>query len=168
MTAYGIDNDDIGKKYSTLYDNLVAKLSQNQDADARRMKLNEKSSEEDLLSDFAINVNSVYGVMWRLVPSKELPKIPSDYFKQTKISRDALNEKKKEEEHIGNKQEKDNTTTELACKSTHYFVMNHHYLVSDLPQSRIKSLQVYLNWLLTPYKTDDVILRALLLEKIRL
>ena len=45
LTAYVIDNDEIGKKYSSLYDNLVVKLSQNQDADARRMKLNEKSSE---------------------------------------------------------------------------------------------------------------------------
>ena len=40
LTAYVIDNDEIGKKYSSLYDNLVVKLSQNQDADARRMKLN--------------------------------------------------------------------------------------------------------------------------------
>lgn len=154
LTAYVIDNEEMGKKYSSLYANLVNKLSQNQDADTRRMKLNEKSSEEDLLSDFAINANSIYGVMWRLVPSKELPKIPSDYFKQTKISRDALNEKKKGEER---KEEKEDSAPELACKSTHYFVMNHNYLVSDLPQSRIKSLQVYLNWLLAPYKTDDVI-----------
>lgn len=157
LTAYVIDNDEMGRKYSSLYNNLVNKLSQNQDADARRMKLNEKSSEEDLLSDFAINANSVYGVMWRLVPSKELPKIPSDYFKQTKISRDALSEKKEEEELEGSKGEKGNNTLELACKSMHYFVMNQNYLVSDLPQSRIKSLQVYLNWLLAPYKTDDVI-----------
>ena len=157
LTAYVIDNDEIGKKYSSLYDNLVVKLSQNQDADARRMKLNEKSSEEDLLSDFAVRSNSVYGVMWRIVPSNELPKIPSDFFKQTTISRDALNEKKKEEDQSENKQEKDNAVKELACKSTHYFVLNQHYLVSDLPLSRIKSLQVYLNWLLTPYKTDDVI-----------
>lgn len=145
LSAYVIDNDDMGKKHSDLYDNLVEKLSQNQNADARRMKLNEKSTEEDLLSDFALNATNVYGVIWRIAPTKEMPHIPADFFKNAKISRDALNDKDKEEE------------TGVSCKSIHYFVMNKKYLVTDYPKSRVKSLQVYLNWLLEPYKTSDVI-----------
>ena len=57
LLAYDIENEDLSSNYSDLFDNLKQKLGQGEIADNRRMKLNSESTEEDLLSDFAVAQN---------------------------------------------------------------------------------------------------------------
>ncbi|MBT0573663.1 hypothetical protein OKE68_10595 [Riemerella anatipestifer] len=140
LLAYDIDNEDIKAPYSDLFEKLKEKLGYGESADTRRMKLNLSSSDEDLLSDFAITDRYVYGVMWRISPSKEIPRIPDDYFSNPKIQID----------DIFNNDEK----IQLTCKEHYYFALNNHFLVTNLPKSRIKSLEVYLNWLLLATRGD--------------
>lgn len=44
----------------------------------------------------------------------------------------------------------------LVCKEHYYFALNNYFLVTNLPKSRIKSLQTYLNWLLEAVRGDKL------------
>lgn len=54
LLAYDIENEDIKSSHSCLFEKLKDKLGRGEIADTRRMRLNPKSNEEDLLSDFAV------------------------------------------------------------------------------------------------------------------
>lgn len=140
LLAYDIENEDLSPNYSDLFDNLKQKLGQGEIADNRRMKLNSESTEEDLLSDFAVAQNYIYGVMWRIAPSKEIPRIPDGLFKNPKIQ---INDIRSNDEKFL-----------LTCKEHYYFAVNKKFLITSLPKTRIKSLQVYLNWLLEAYRGE--------------
>ena len=142
LQAYDIENEEIGKAYSDLQEKLKEKLEAREIADIRRMKLNPESPEEDLLSDFAITERYVFGVMWRISPAKEVPSIPEGLFKNPTIQIDDIQEQEKR--------------ISLICKDHYYFSLNKHFLVTNLPKSRIKSLQVYLNWLLEAVRGDKL------------
>lgn len=142
LQAYDIENEEIGKAYSDLQEKLRDKLGTGEIADVRRLKLNVDSPEEDLLSDFAITERYVFGVMWRISPAKEVPSIPEGLFKNTTIQIDEIQEQEK--------------NVSLICKDHYYFSLNKHFLVTNLPKSRIKSLQVYLNWLLEAVRGDKL------------
>lgn len=142
LQAYDIENEEIGKAYSDLYEKLEEKLKAREIADVRRMKLNPESPEEDLLSDFAITERYIFGVMWRIAPAKEVPSIPEGLFKNPTIQIDDIQEQEKR--------------ISLICKDHYYFSLNKHFLVTNLPKSRIKSLQVYLNWLLEAVRGDKL------------
>ena len=142
LQAYDIENEEMGKAFSDLHERLRAKLEVREIADSRRMRLNADSPEEDLLSDFAITERYVFGVMWRIAPAKEVPSIPEGLFKNPTIQ-------------IGEIQEQENKIS-LVCKEHYYFSLNNNFLVTNLPKSRIKSLQVYLNWLLEAVRGDKL------------
>lgn len=142
LIAYEIENEDIRREYSDLYEKLSLKLKSGETANERRMRLNETSSEEDLLSDFAVTEKYVYGVMWRITPAKEAPSIPEGLFSHNKIQ-------------IGDIQEKEKNKS-LICKDHYYFALDKFHLVTNLPKSRIKALQVYLNWLLSATRGDNL------------
>lgn len=142
LQAYDIENEEIGKAYSDLQEKLRTKLEAHEIADVRRMRLNPESPEEDLLSDFAITERYVFGVIWRISPAKEVPSIPEGLFKNPTIQIDDIQEQEK--------------SISLICKDHYYFSLNKHFLVTNLPKSRIKSLQVYLNWLLEAVRGDKL------------
>lgn len=142
MQAYDIENEEIGKAYSDLQEQLRMKLSAGEIADTRRMKLNVDSPEEDLLSDFALARHYIFGVMWRISPAKEVPSIPEGLFKNQTIQIDDIQDKEK--------------NVSLVCKDHYYFSLNNYFLVTNLPKSRIKSLQTYLNWLLEAIRGDKL------------
>ena len=142
LQAYDIENDEIDKAYSDLQENLHTKLSAGEIADIRRMKLNADLPDEDLLSDFSLTKHYIFGVMWRISPAKEIPSIPEGLFKNPTI-------------HIAEIQEKEDKIS-LVCKEHYYFSLNNHFLVTNLPKSRIKSLQTYLNWLLENLRGDKL------------
>lgn len=142
LQAYDIENEEIGKAYSDLQEKLKTKLEAREIADVRRMKLNPESPEEELLSDFAITTRYVFGVMWRIAPAKEVPSIPEGLFKNPTIQ---INDIQEQEKNIS-----------LICKDHYYFSLNKYFLVTNLPKSRIKSLQVYLNWLLEAVRGDKL------------
>lgn len=142
LQAYDIENEEIGRAYCDLQEQLRKKLSAGEIADARRMKLNADSPEEDLLSDYALAEQYVFGVMWRISPAKEVPSIPEGLFKNQTIQ-------------IGEIQDNEEKVS-LVRKDYYYFALNNHFLVTNLPKSRIKSLQTYLNWLLTAFRGDKL------------
>ena len=142
LQAYDIENDEIGRAYCDLQEQLRKKLSAGEIADTRRMKLNADSPEEDLLSDYALTEQYIFGVMWRISPAKEVPSIPDGLFKNQKIQ---IGEIPDNEEKVS-----------LVRKDYYYFALNNYFLVTNLPKSRIKSLQTYLNWLLTAFRGDKL------------
>ena len=142
LLAYDIENEDIKMPHSDLFEKLKEKLDKGGIANIRRMKLNSNSNEEDLLSDFATTDRYVFGVMFRIAPSKEIPRIPDEFFNNPKIE---FNDIYNEHEEI-----------QFTCKEHYYFALNEYFLVTSLPKSKIKSLQVYLNWLLEATRGDKL------------
>ena len=139
LRAYEIDNPTKANPYSDLTDNLIAKLrSQNGKAKERRMLLSSESQDEDILTDFSIKESApyVWGVMWRIAPTEETPSIPELLFEKEKISTVDI-------------KNKDGRSSLLTRKDLYYFIVDHNYLVTNLPKNRVKSLQDYLNWFLT-------------------
>ena len=139
LNAYLIDNTNLKEEHSDLTRNLIEKLHQQKGkARERRMKLNSESTEEDILTDYSINANMpyVWGVMWRIAPTKDMPSIPEDLFENEKIT---TNDIKTEVQNA-------NLCTK---KDQFYFAVNNSHLVTNLPKGRVKSLQDYLNWFLT-------------------
>lgn len=146
LNAYQIDNINLKEEYSTLMPNLIKKLNEQKGkAKERRMKLNSESIEEDILTDYSINANMpyVWGVMWRIAPTKDMPNIPENLFENEKIT---TNDIKTE---VAN----ENLRTK---KDQFYFAINKFHLVTNLPKSRIKSLQDYLNWFLTIERGENL------------
>lgn len=146
LNAYQIDNINLKEEYSTLTTNLIKKLNEQKGkAKERRMKLNSESIEEDILTDYSINANMpyVWGVMWRIAPTKDMPNIPENLFENEKIT---TNDIKTE---VAN----ENLRTK---KDQFYFAINKFHLVTNLPKSRIKSLQDYLNWFLTIERGENL------------
>ena len=142
LQAYDIENKEIEQAYSDLQSKLKAKLNAHGMADSRRMKLNLESTEEDLLSDYAISELYVFGVIWRIAPAKEVPSIPDKLFENATIQINDIQDQEK--------------NASLICKDHYYFSLNNHFLITNLPKSRVKSLQVYLNWLLESERGDKL------------
>lgn len=134
LSAYEIDNGEIGQEFSDLMKNLTIKLSDKNKSNIRRLKLNEDSDEEDLISDYSLNEKYVFGVMWRISPSNGSPAIPSDLFEKETIQMSEI--------------EGLDDGSLLICKEHYYFALNKFFMVTNLPKTRIKPLQTYLNWLL--------------------
>lgn len=139
LRAFEIDNPTKATPCSDLTDNLIIKLrSQRGKAKDRRMLLSSESQDEDILTDFSIKESApyVWGVMWRIAPTKETPNIPENLFEKEKITAVDINSK-------------DGKSNLLTRKDLYYFIINRQFLVTNLPKNRIKSLQDYLNWFLT-------------------
>lgn len=143
LQAYDLENGEMHRPYSDLMEKLAAKLSaKGEMAGNRRLILNEESNEEDLLSSYSIKEKFIFGVMWRIIPQKEVPSIPDELFKHETIQITEIQDKE------GN--------SILICKDHYYFALNKRFLVTNLPKSRIKSLEVYLNWLLEATRGDKL------------
>ena len=146
LLAYEIDATNIKVEHSDLTHNLIQRLnSQKEKAGERRMRLSSESFDEDILTDYSINASRpyVWGVMWRIAPSKDMPNIPEGLFNNEKImTHDIKSEDGKE--------------NLLQRKDVYYFAIDNKYLVTNLPKTRIKSLQNYFNWFLEVLRGDKL------------
>lgn len=142
LRAFTISNSNIKTSESDIMEKLEMKLHDSVAYDRIMPLRDEKDSPEDLLSDYTINPGKyIYGVMFRLVPTKEVNNIPDDLFSHSKIQIDEIRSK---EAKIG-----------LTCKEHFYFAINNSHLVTNLPGNKtIKSLQTYLNWLTEALRGD--------------
>lgn len=142
LRAFSISNSNIKKSESDIMDKLEEKLRGSVASDRRLPLRSEENAPEDLLSDYAINAGKyIYGVMLRLVQTKEIKNIPDDLFSHPKIQIDEISSKE--------------TKTGVSSKDHFYFALNNSFLVTDLPAHRtIKSLQTYLNWLTEALRGD--------------
>ncbi|MBD5247770.1 MAG: hypothetical protein HDS54_06370 [Barnesiella sp.] len=134
LHAYEVENVDLNSDISDIYDVLYRRLNRDESANDRRMKLNSVSSEEDVISDFSINENGIFCVMMRISPTEEIATIPDSFFKGRTVQ-------------LGSSQSKSEPT--VTVLNTVYFLVGKKYVVSSLPPSQIKRLQVYLSYLLS-------------------
>lgn len=142
LRAFTISNSNIKSSESDIMEKLEMKLHNSVAYDRIMPLRQEKDSPEDLLSDYTINPGKyIYGVMFRLVPTKEVNNIPDDLFSHSKIQIDEIQSKE--------------AKTGLTCKEHFYFALNNTHLVTNLPGNKtIKSLQTYLNWLTEALRGD--------------
>lgn len=134
LHAYNVENVDLNSDMPDIFDVLLRRLNRDESANDRRMKLNSVSSEEDVISDFSINKNSIFCVMMRISPTEEIATIPDSFFKGKTVQ-------------LGSSQS--NSEPTVTVLNTVYFLVGEKYIVSSLPPSQIKRLQVYLNYLLS-------------------
>lgn len=141
LYAYEIDNKELTKSHSDLKEKLSKKLAENKEsASNRRMIINSLSNEEDLLSSYSISKQLLFGVMWRIIPQKEVPNIPLELFNHPTITLNDIMDKE------GN--------TLLTCKDHYYFALNEKYIVTNARKSKIKAFEAYINWLLEAERLD--------------
>ncbi len=136
LRAFRIENNEINKSHSGLFENLSTKLRGSK-AEDRRMLLNEEDvkCEEDLISDFSLGGDFIKGVVLRVTHSEGVPNIPDDFLQHEKISINEL----------------DNISVDssIIYKGHYYFLVSSEYVITNLQANLpIKRLQVYLNWLL--------------------
>mgnify|MGYP000187059640 CR=1 FL=1 len=134
LQAFDIEHEDINSDLSDLYSVLCQRLNGDSTTNERRMSLSSSSSEEDVLTDFSISENGVFGVLMRISPTDQVAMIPDILFNEKTVK---LGEKKESTEQ---------TVTVL---STAYFFVGKKYVISSLPPSQAKRLQVYFNFLLS-------------------
>lgn len=134
LQAYDIENNDLKSNISDLLEVLSRRLNAEGTVSDRRLKLSSSSDQEDVLSDYTQTTKGLFGVMLRISPSDTIATIPDSLFNGKTIK---LNEPNSEGE---------STVTVL---STCYFFVGKKYLLSTLPPSQIKRLQVYFNFLLS-------------------
>lgn len=134
LHAYDVENADINSDVSDIYDVLFRRLNRDESANDRRMKLNSVSSEEDVISDFAVYENCIFCVLMRISPTEEIATIPDSFFKGKTVQLSS------------SQNTKEPTVTVL---NTSYILVGKEFVISSLPPSQIKRLQIYLNFLLS-------------------
>ncbi len=136
LRAFNIENNEITKASSDLFDNLKKKLSGSK-AEERRMLLNEEDvkKEEDLISDYEMKKDYVFGVVLRITHSEDVPNIPETLLQKETFSIFDLG--------------KIDATSSIIYRNHYYFLISKDYVITNLQGNiPIKRLQVYLNWYL--------------------
>lgn len=112
--------------------------------DKRCMVLNsmDKDSDEDFIGDFSDSKDNepVFGTLFRMTPSENIPSFTDDILKQTTISLSQL-------ENLLVK-----SGGKKAYKNHLYFYITDEVIITN--SSSAKKLEVYLNWYLKDYLTD--------------
>lgn len=134
LQAYNIENNDINSNESNLFQVLIKKLSGDSLASERRLPLNTTSNQEDLLSDYSLYQDGIFGVMLRIAPSDTLATIPDYYFQGKTFKLEPVSSEKE---------------SSLSVLNTSYFFVGKKYIISTLPPSQIRRLQIYFNFLLS-------------------
>lgn len=92
--AYKIVNETISNAASSLKANLQQKLESAADNFGNRCRaITNGSPTQDVLACFIPLVqtpNAISGEMWRIVPTKDMPKIPHALFNQPSVSADQV------------------------------------------------------------------------------
>lgn len=134
LQAYDIEYDVLKDNRSDLYEVLCRRLSGETYASDRRLKLTSSTEQEDVLTDFNLSESGVFGVMMRIAPSEGIATIPDTVFNEKTIRLEGIT------------RDEEPTVTVL---QTFYFFAGKNFVISTLPPSQIKRLQVYFNFLLS-------------------
>ncbi|WP_118803048.1 hypothetical protein [Haemophilus haemolyticus] len=136
LRAFEISNKSLSQSSQILV-NLKDKLDKSICVNERRMRLNsdDPKQEEDLLSAFQTNKNTLFATMLRIAPGSNIQHIDETLFQKPNLSiSDLLSTE---------------LNTSAIYKSHYYFALSSQYLVTNLPMTTtITRLQTYINWLL--------------------
>lgn len=153
LYAYTIENEDVSRPYSDFAEKFHQKLEISTTIRQRYYEVNSETHEVDVLSQSApMDGNRVYGALMRVIPSKEMPGLPSDYLDKDEISFSEL-------EGAGVE------TGKMSCKDLYYFVLDNHHLVTTMPVSRISRFRAFVNFFLSteltgkPYQFSIMIMQ---------
>lgn len=146
--AYKIVNETVSNASSSLKANLQQKLESAADNFGNRCRaITNGSPTQDVLSCFiplAQTPGSIVGEMWRIAPTKDMPKIPPALFNQTSVSADQV--------------PADPTISPIdkSRLDYHFFLITDDRLIATFPPTRASAFAKYLNELLTVYRGSHV------------
>lgn len=146
--AYKIINETVSNETSRLKADLQQKLSSDADSFGNRCKaISDGSETEDVLACFIpLNQtpNCIVGEMWRIAPSKDMPKIPQALFNQTSVRADEVPD------------DPSVSPTDKSRLDYHFFMITGDRLISTMPPSRCGAFSKYLNDLLAVYRGTHI------------
>ena len=141
LRAFTIDNPDFNQRSTDILSALRNKLLTSENANARKMVLNEQDEnrEADLISNYnhdSADQEPLFCTMLRIAPGNNVQHVSEVLMGKNLFSLDELDE--------------DEINRAAAIyKSHYYFALTDRFLVTNLPGNRkIRQLQTYLNWLL--------------------
>lgn len=146
--AYEIVSGNVGHSSLRFVELLKAKLRPELTTVKDRCMPIIGSRDELLLSDFSIQWEKrfILGTLFRMTTADTINNIPPECFKAATISeKDLL--------PLGN-------SDELVTKHIHYFIVGKRYFITDIPNSRISTIQKYFNWLLGLTGDEQLSLRS--------
>ena len=151
LRAFTIDNPDFNQRSTDILSALRNKLITSENANARKMVLNEQDEnrEADLISNYnhdSADQEPLFCTMLRIAPGNNVQHVSEVLMGKNLFSLDELDE--------------DELNRAAAIyKSHYYFALTDQFLVTNLPGNRtIRQLQTYLNWLLgTLYELTPMI-----------
>lgn len=146
--AYEIVSGNVGSSSLRFVELLLAKLRPEITIVKDRCMPIYGSRDELLLSDFSTQTEKllVLGTLFRMTTADTINNVPLQCFNAAKISeKDLL--------PLGD-------SDELVTKHIHYFIVGKKYFITDIPNSRIGTVQKYFNWLLDLAGEDQIFLRS--------
>lgn len=151
LRAFTIDNPDFNQRSTDILSALRNKLLTSENANSRKMVLNEQDEnrEADLISNYnhdSADQEPLFCTMLRIAPGNNVQHVSEVLMGKNLFSLDELDE--------------DEINRAAAIyKSHYYFALTDRFLVTNLPGNRkIRQLQTYLNWLLgTLYELTPMI-----------
>lgn len=151
LRAFTIDNPDFNQRSADILSALRSKLVTSENANARKMVLNEQdeNKEADLISNYnhdSTDQEPLFCTMLRIAPGNNVQHVSEILMGKNLFSLDELDEDEL-------------NRTAAIYKSHYYFALTNKFLVTNLPGNRtIQQLQTYLNWLLgTLYELTPMI-----------
>ena len=143
LRAFRVENSVVTQTESNVLNLLEEKLKTTI-ANDRRMLLNEKDKDEDLICNYVIKTKDyIWGSSLRITPSDEVLNIPDNLFEEEKIDLQELDTIKDQ----GN----------IIYKSHFYFLLTNNYLVTTLPGNiTISRFQTYINWFLEDLRNGQL------------
>ena len=151
LRAFTIDNPDFNQRSTDILSALRNKLLTSENANSRKMVLNEQDEnrEADLISNYnhdSADQEPLFCTMLRIAPGNNVQHVSEVLMGKNLFSLDELDE--------------DELNRAAAIyKSHYYFALTDQFLVTNLPGNQtIRQLQTYLNWLLgTLYELTPMI-----------
>lgn len=146
--AYEIVSGDLRNSSLRFVELLKAKLRPELTTVKDRCMPINGSHDELLLSDFSTPSEKqlVLGTLFRMTTADTINNIPPECFKASTISeKDLL--------PLG-------SSDELVTKHIHYFIVGKKYFITDIPNTRISTIQKYFNWLLDLSGDERLSLRS--------
>lgn len=142
--AYKIINETVSNATSRLKSDLMQKLTSDVDNFGNRCKaIVDGSDTQDVLACFVPldrTPTCVAGEMWRIAPSKDMPKIPQALFAQTTVRSDEVPD------------DPNVSPTDKSRLDYHFFMITDNILIATFLPTRASAFAKYLNELLAVYR----------------
>lgn len=142
--AYTIENSDISRTESNFSSLFVKKLKNSAKIKQRCYEINSETHESDVLTMYhAKSDNIVFGALMRVVPSKEVPSLPSDFLDMDTIDYSEL-------EGV------DEKGVKMSCRYYDYFALDSTHLVTTMSSSKISQFKAFANYFLESERGDKI------------